>query len=129
MTSRWEIWKTWICLTCCALWQSGCTLHKKWNFPSRISSVNVTKFAVSCELGHICWRNLQWKTSFFVQWQILRSLKECFDQYSLLIWIHMVTGNEKLCKLLFKKLFLQNVLALIDLFIDIIISVILHRPE
>ena len=41
----------------------------------------------------------------------------------------MVTGNEKLCKLLFKKIFLQNVLALIDLFIDIIISVILHRPE
>ena len=36
-----------------ALWQ--CT--KKWSFPLRISSVNVTKSAVSCGFGHIYWRN------------------------------------------------------------------------
>ena len=35
-------------------------LLKKWNFPLRISSVNVTKSAVF-------WRNSQWKTSSFVQ--------------------------------------------------------------
>ena len=35
-----------------------------------------------------------------------------------------MTGNEKLCKIYFKKLFFQNVLAFIDLFIDTIISVI-----
>ena len=43
-------------------------LHKKLSFPLRISSVNVTKYAVSCGFGHIYWRNHQWKTSFFVQW-------------------------------------------------------------
>ena len=36
----------------------------------RISSVNVTKSAVSCGVGHVYWRNPQWKTSFFVQWKI-----------------------------------------------------------
>ena len=35
-----------------------------------------------------------------------------------------MTENEKLCKINFKKLFFQNVLASIDLFIDTIISVI-----
>ena len=33
------------------------TLHKKWSFPLRISSVNVTKSAVSCGFGHLYWRN------------------------------------------------------------------------
>ena len=32
-----------------------------------ISSVNVTKSAVSCGFGHIYWRNPYWKT-LFVQW-------------------------------------------------------------
>ena len=33
------------------------TLHKKWSFPLRISSVNVTKSAVSPGFGHIYWKN------------------------------------------------------------------------
>ena len=33
------------------------TLHKKLSFPLRISSVNVTKSAVSCGFGHIYWGN------------------------------------------------------------------------
>ena len=33
-----------------------------------ISSVNVTKSAVSCGFGHTYWRNLWWKASFFVPW-------------------------------------------------------------
>ena len=33
------------------------TLHKKWSFPSKISSVNVTKSAFSYGFGHIYWRN------------------------------------------------------------------------
>ena len=41
------------------------SLHKKWSFPLRISTVNVTKSAVSCGFGHIHWRNPSWKTSFF----------------------------------------------------------------
>ena len=40
------------------------TLHKKWSFPLRISSVNVTKFG----FGHIYWKYPWWKTSFFVEW-------------------------------------------------------------
>ena len=33
------------------------SLHKKWNFPLRISSVNMTKSVVSCGVRHIYWRN------------------------------------------------------------------------
>ena len=33
------------------------SLHKKWNFPLRISSANVTKSVVSCGFAHIYWRN------------------------------------------------------------------------
>ena len=43
------------------------TLHKKWSFPLRISSVHVTKSAVSCGFGHIYWKSPQWETSLFVQ--------------------------------------------------------------
>ena len=33
------------------------SLHKKWSFPLTISSVNVTKSAVSRGFGNIYWRN------------------------------------------------------------------------
>ena len=39
-------------------------VHKKWSFPLRISSVNVTKSTVSCGYIHIYWRNPSWKASF-----------------------------------------------------------------
>ena len=42
-------------------------LHKKWSFPLRISSVNVTKSPVSCRVGRNYWRNPSWKISFFMQ--------------------------------------------------------------
>ena len=32
-------------------------LHKKWSFPLRISSVNMTKFAQNWGVGHIYWKN------------------------------------------------------------------------
>ena len=32
-------------------------LHKRWSFPIRISSVNVTKAAGNCGFDHIYWRN------------------------------------------------------------------------
>ena len=47
------------------LWCKLTTLHKKWTFPLRIFSVNVTKSAVCCGFGHIYWRNPDWETSFF----------------------------------------------------------------
>ena len=40
---------------------------KKWSFPLRISSVNVSKSTGNLGLGHIYWRNPEWKTSLFVQ--------------------------------------------------------------
>ena len=52
------------------------SLHTKWSFPLRISSVNVTKSAVSCGFGHIYWRNPKWKTSFFVK---------CYSFFNLLL--------------------------------------------
>ena len=62
-------------------WQ---TLHKKWSFPSRISSVNETKSAVSCGFGHIYWRNLRWKTFFCaVRYEIFRN-ENVFGKLSLL---------------------------------------------
>ena len=42
------------------------TQHKKWIFPLRIFSVNMTKSAVSCGFSHIYLRNPKRKTSFFV---------------------------------------------------------------
>ena len=42
------------------------SLHKKWSFSLRISSLNVSESAVSCEFSHIYWRNPERKTSFFV---------------------------------------------------------------
>ena len=41
------------------------TLYKEWGFPLRISSVNMTKSAISWGFGHNYWRNLKWKNSFF----------------------------------------------------------------
>ena len=37
--------------------QRSKTLHKKWNFPLRISSVNLTKSAENCGFGDIYWTN------------------------------------------------------------------------
>ena len=43
------------------------SLHKKWSFPLRISS-DFYGF------GHIYWRNLCWKSSFFVQGMVSKKL-------------------------------------------------------
>ena len=43
-------------------------LHKKlFSFPLRVSSVNLTRSTGNCGFGQIYRRNLQWKTSFYVQ--------------------------------------------------------------
>ena len=65
-------------------------LHKKWSFPLRISSVNVTKSAVSCRLGHICWKNSSWKTSFFVQWALTHFISMLHFYIS---WKHLKNVN------------------------------------
>ena len=40
------------------------SLHKRWSFPLRVFSVNVTKSTVFCGFGHIYWRNLDEKNHF-----------------------------------------------------------------
>ena len=47
----------------------GCLdgVHKKWSFPLRIYSVNMTKSLEICGLGHIYWRSPPWKTLFSAQ--------------------------------------------------------------
>ena len=50
-------------------------------------------------------------------------IKECSGQYSLLIKMHIVTGNEKLSEIYFKNLFFQNVFAFINFFLNTIISI------
>ena len=57
-------------------------LYKKWSFPLRIFSLNVTKFALSCGKS---WRNPKWKTSFFVE----LSLREKFPNTELLVHIFL----------------------------------------
>ena len=54
------------------------TLHKTWSFPWRISSVNITKSTENCKFGHIYSKNLSWKTSFFVQFQLSIFFITCF---------------------------------------------------
>ena len=62
-----------------------CVAAEKIKFPLRISSVNVTKYAVSCEAGYIYWRNPSWKTSFFVQCVLMLAIvAEKQLRYSLL---------------------------------------------
>ena len=39
------------------------SLHEKWSFPLRVSSVNVTKSIVSCGFGHIYWSNQKYPYS------------------------------------------------------------------
>ena len=75
--------------------QSRCqiSLHKRWSFTLRISSVNVTKSAGNCGFGHIYRRNFLWKTSFFVQcmfrntfdymWNIWKlCMKTCWNPFN-----------------------------------------------
>ena len=72
------------------------TLHKKWSFPLRILSVNVTKSAVSCEFGNSYWRNPKWKTSFVVQWNFLirESCSTAFySQYSQITFFTLRFAN------------------------------------
>ena len=39
------------------LWHKTLALHKKWNFPLRVSLVNVAKFIVTSGFDHTYWRH------------------------------------------------------------------------
>ena len=70
------------------------TLHQKWSFPLRISSVNVTNSLVSCVFGHIYWRNPSRKTSFFVQCLFLFYftflLRECQFMFNNILYFFLI---------------------------------------
>ena len=46
------------------LYGKNMALHKKWSFPLKISSVNVTKSAIFCGFGQIYWGNPNGKLHF-----------------------------------------------------------------
>ena len=78
------------------------TLHNKWSFPLRISSVNMTKSAANCGVDHIYWRNIWWKTLFFAQCNIFFLgvlVGTGFEVYKDGIWINR--GMSSLLKKLF----------------------------
>ena len=72
-------------------WIKFQSLYKKWDFPLWISSVKMNKFAGNYGFAQIYWRNPSWKTSFFVQWVMLKiclfNIKgECIKDLAMLIW-------------------------------------------
>ena len=69
------------------------SLHKKWSFPLKISSVNVTRSAVSDGYGHIYWRNPWWKTSFFVQCVLFVSISLFLSLFG---WFRAKWNTQKL---------------------------------
>ena len=50
------------------------SVHKKWSFPLRISSVNVTESTGICGFGHIYWRILKKKLHFLCSVCLLKSI-------------------------------------------------------
>ena len=69
------------------------SLHKRWSFPLKISSVNVTRSAVSDGYGHIYWRNPWWKTSFFVQCVLFVSISLFLSLFG---WFRAKWNTQKL---------------------------------
>ena len=53
------------------------TLHKKWNFPLKIPSVNVIKSAVFSGFGHIYWRKFWMESVIFCSGRSLDTSKTC----------------------------------------------------
>ena len=72
------------------------SLHRILNFSLRISSVNVTNSAGISKFGYIYWRNLEWTTSFFVQWIL--------QNYAKIFWIPPSIRNTE-SELVYEKYF------------------------
>ena len=58
---------------------------QKWSFPSRVTSVDVTKSANSYGFCHIYWRNPKWNTSIFVPCILkkLETLETCWISHTI----------------------------------------------
>ena len=61
------------------------SLRKKWCFPLRVSSVNVTKSAVSCGFGHIYWKKSLMENFIFCT--VISSEKITLPSILWLFWI------------------------------------------
>ena len=101
------------------------TLASDWFFYS-VSYHETSKLVESSQTG------LQWRISLGLSFVLepynlatllkqtisyqLFSIKKYSGQYSVLIKMHIVTGNEKLYEIYFKNLYFQNVFAFIDPF-------------
>ena len=73
------------------------SLHKKWSFLLRISSVNATKSAGNCGFGHVYWRNPSWITSFFVQcFSLFYQTCWCIISPVLILFFHLT--NKTTCR-------------------------------
>ena len=84
-------------------WRLIRALHKKWSFPVRISSENVTKSAGNSGFDHIYWRDPQWKTSFFVPWRhvkkhfsLLTLISVTKHSFILLRLLRLISGKDSL---------------------------------
>ena len=84
------------------------TLYKKWSFPLRIFSVNVTKSAGNCGFGHIYWRNPPWKTSFCVQCSCLDDLHIFYMPYEHNTCLHFLRATLRIWSHLPKKFLMEN---------------------
>ena len=104
----WNIWNIVLQKHVHMLWQNITveveSLHKKWSFPLRISSVNVTKSAVSC-------------ASFFMRWILKWSLTlldniwvtKCKHLSALLICLlHHLKLQKQPSEVFYKKGVLKN---------------------
>ena len=62
-----------------------CLRHctKKWSYPLRISSVNMTKSTGFCGFGCTYWRNPQWKISFFCAVRTVKLVDFFSDRFCL----------------------------------------------
>ena len=70
-----------------AMWTSSPTLHKKWSFLLRISSLNVTKSAASYGFGHINKKILNGKLCILwsARWASLDSYNSKWGNYLILV--------------------------------------------
>ena len=74
-------------------YKTSITVQKKWSFPLRISSVNVTKSAVSWGFDHIYWRNPSWKTALLCA--VYRNIHQNVAGCQSGIYLGLPTGRVK----------------------------------
>ena len=83
------------------LWYS---MHKKWSFPLKISSANVSKCTVSCGCGHIYCRNPFTQYFWITHIQVSKKKKELNRLFSLERTSILKTSKHSIWALQMKRL-------------------------